>query len=138
MGLNPLENLEKSKKLKRESFNQEQYDGMVATAQKTLADSVKADLELESQFHLAYTAAHSLARAALLKHGYRSEDRYIVFQVLPHTVGVGPEVWRVLDVCHNKRNIAEYSGEIDIDEQLVRELKRATQALYDVMSIKFK
>jgi hypothetical protein len=59
---------------------------------------------LESRFDLAYNAAHGLCLAALRWHGYRSNYRYIVFQVLPHTLGVEPSVWRVLANCHDVRN----------------------------------
>ena len=54
--------------------------------------------------------------------GYRSTSRYIVFQVLPHTLGLGPEVWRVLDRCHGIRNRGEYEGDLYADEKLVTEL----------------
>jgi hypothetical protein len=80
---------------------------------------------------LAYNAAHSLALAALRKHGYRPDNRYIVFQVLPYTLGVGVEVWRVLAKCHNLRNIAEYEGFFDLDVQLLSELLLASQTLLD-------
>jgi hypothetical protein len=43
-------------------------------------------------------------------------NRYIVFQVLPHTLGLGPEVWRVLAKCHEIRNLGEYEGDLNIDE----------------------
>jgi hypothetical protein len=29
---------------------------------------------------------------------------------------------RVLDQCHRRRNLAEYEGHLDVDEQLVKEL----------------
>ena len=58
----------------------------------------------------AGNAAHALCLAALRRQGYRPSQRYIVFQVLPHTLGLGPEVWRVLDKCHNTRNLGEYEG----------------------------
>lgn len=61
-------------------------------------------------------------RAALRAHGYRSADRYIVFQLLPHTLGLGPEVWRVLAKCHEIRNRAEYKGELRIDARIVDDL----------------
>jgi len=32
------------------------------------------------------------------------------FQVLPDTLGLGPEVWRVLSKCHDMRNRTEYEG----------------------------
>jgi hypothetical protein len=50
---------------------------------------------------------------------YRPRNRYIVFQALPHTLGLGPEVWRVLAKCHDMRNRSEYEGEYDIDERLL-------------------
>ncbi|MCF8148797.1 MAG: hypothetical protein K9J50_09610 [Sulfuritalea sp.] len=59
--------------------------------------------------------------------GYRPSNRYVVFQLLPHTLGLGPEVWRVLDMCHNRRNLGEYEGLLEIDERLVTDLISATQ-----------
>lgn len=35
--------------------------------------------------------------------------------------------WRVLDMCHNARNIAEYEGHLDVNEQLLIELKSITK-----------
>ena len=61
-------------------------------------------------------------RAALRWHGYRSGNRYIVFQVLPHTLGLGPEVWRVLAKCHEIRNLGEYEGDLNVDERIVTDL----------------
>jgi hypothetical protein len=66
---------------------------------------------------------------ALRRMGYRAAHRYIVFQVLPHTLGLGPEVWRVLDKCHNTRNLGEYEGLLDVDERLVNDLIEATAAV---------
>jgi hypothetical protein len=43
---------------------------------------------MESRFDLAYNAAHALCLAALRWHGYRPTNRYIVFQGLPHTLGL--------------------------------------------------
>ena len=48
----------------------------------------------------------------------RSEKRYIVFQVLPDTLDLGPEVWRVLSKCHDMRNRTEYEGVLDVDDRL--------------------
>jgi hypothetical protein len=66
-----------------------------------------------------------LCLAALRWHGYRANHRYIVFQVLPHTLGLGPDVWRVLSKCHDVRNVGEYEGDFDIDEGLVSDLVAA-------------
>jgi hypothetical protein len=67
--------------------------------------------------------------AALRWHGYRSTNRYIVFQALPHTLGLGPEVWRVLDKCHSVRNLGEYEGDLNIDERLVADLITACRTV---------
>jgi hypothetical protein len=49
--------------------------------------------------------------------------------VLPHTLGLGPEVWRVLDKCHQIRNLGEYEGDLNIDERIVADLITACQAV---------
>ena len=79
-------------------------------------------MNAESRFSLAYDAAHSLALAALRWHGYRSENRYIVFQILGSTVSLPLAKWRFLDNCHQKRNRALYDGDYEEDEPLIREL----------------
>ncbi|HEY6543847.1 MAG TPA: hypothetical protein VIZ64_03015, partial [Dokdonella sp.] len=86
-------------------------------------------LALESRFDLAYNAAHALCLAALRRKGYRPGNRYIVFQVLPHTLGLGHEVWRVLSLAHDKRNLAEYEGRVEVSEQLVAELLAAAETV---------
>jgi len=70
-----------------------------------------------------------LSLAALRRKGFRAHHRYIVFQVLPHTLGLGPEVWRVLDKCHQIRNLGEYEGDLNIDERIVTDLITACQAV---------
>lgn len=94
-----------------------------------LADAGKTDLSLESRFDLAYNAAHALSFAALRRCGYRSSHRYIVFQLLPHTLGLGPEEWRVLSKCHELRNLGEYEGDLNIDERIVTDLLAAGKAV---------
>lgn len=85
------------------------------------------ELSLESRFDLAYNAAHALSLAALRYRGYRSESRYLVFQCLQHTINLPKEQWRVLDQVHRKCNLAEYEGDVDVDEQLVEALMRVTR-----------
>ncbi len=82
-------------------------------------------LALESRFDLAYNAAHALCLAALRHHGYRASNRYIVFQLLPQTLRLGPEVWRVLSKCHEIRNLSEYEGDLSIDPRIVADLIEA-------------
>ena len=41
-----------------------------------------------------------------------------MFQVLPHTLGLEPEVCRVLAKCHEVRNLGEYEGDLNVDDRL--------------------
>jgi len=124
-----LVNLEKIGKLKAESSAKAEFDGLVRSGSVRLKDSANNSLSRDSQFDLAYNAAHALALAALRWHGYRSENRYLVFQCLEHTLGFDAKEWRVLDEAHRKRNVAKYEGELDIDDALVEALIRATKEI---------
>lgn len=95
----PLDNLSgPGKALKAEPPDAAELAGLIRTGKARLTDARNTALALESRFDLAYNAAHALCLAALRMKGYRSGNRHIVFQVLPHTLGLGPEVWRVQDV----------------------------------------
>ncbi len=124
-----LDNLVKIKKLNKEPPDANEFNGMVAAATTKLKDVGIDGLSVDSQFSLAYGAAHALSLAALRWHGYRSEHRYLVFQCLPHTLGLDKAKWRVLDKCHNCRNLAEYEGHLEIDMQLLKELIQITNEL---------
>jgi hypothetical protein len=131
-----LENLSgPGKPLKAEAPDASEIAGLMRTGIARLLDSRKDTLALESRFDLAYNAAHALCLAALRRKGYRSSQRYVVFQVLPHTLGLGPEVWRVLDLCHNKRNRSEYEGLLELDQRLVADLIAATQRVSDALQL---
>jgi hypothetical protein len=122
-----LDNLVRIGKLKPEPPAQAELEGLLRSGSRRLADAERADLNLESRFDLAYNAAHALALAALRVKGYRSESRYLVFQCLQHTIDLPNEQWRVLDQAHRKRNLAEYEGEMDVDEQLVEAMLRVAR-----------
>lgn len=106
-----------------------EFEGLKRSALARLKDARNETLSLESRFDLAYNAAHALCLAALRRLGYRANQRYIVFQSLPHTLGLGPEVWRVLDKCHHLRNVAEYEGELDVDTRIVADLITACRTV---------
>lgn len=110
------------KPLRPEAPDAVEFAGLKRSGLARLADAENAALAIESRFDLAYNAAHALCLAALRWHGYRSGNRYIVFQLLPHTLGLGPEVWRVLAKCHEVRNRGEYVGDMNIDTRLVVDL----------------
>lgn len=104
----------------------DEYAGLLRSGLARLNDARNGTLALESRFDLAYNAAHALCLAALRWHGYRpANKRLIVFQALPETLGLGPEVWRVLAKGHDQRNLSEYEGHLDIDERFVTDLVAA-------------
>lgn len=106
-----------------------EFAGLLQSGQKRLADARIATLSPESRFDLAYNAAHALCLAALRRLGYRPRHRYIVFQSLPHTLGLGPEVWRVLAKAHDLRNLSEYEGHVDVDARLLLDVLAACEAV---------
>jgi hypothetical protein len=124
-----LANLAKAGQLKAEPASQSEFNGLLRSGRARLIDARNASLAIESRFDLGYNASHALALAALRWHGYRSENRYLVFQALEHTTELGPEVWRVFAAAHQKRNLAEYEGYVDIEERLVIDLIEATKVL---------
>jgi hypothetical protein len=126
----PLENLSgPGKALAAELPDAKEFAGLKRSGLVRVKDAENAADSLESRFDLAYNAAHALSLAALRWHGYRASKRYIVFQVLPHTLGLGPEVWRVLSKCHDIRNVGEYEGDLDVDERIVADLISACKAV---------
>lgn len=128
MSSKELDNLVSSELLKAEPGNQSEFDGLVDSGRKRLADAKKSGLSPESRFDLAYSAAHAFSLAAMRWHGYRpANKRYIVFQALGHTLAIKREDWRVLDKCHNIRNSFEYDGSFEVDGQLLSDLIEATE-----------
>jgi len=128
-----LESLVRIGKLKREPPSRREFDGLLHSGTARLADAANTDLALESRFDLAYNATHALALAALRRLGYRSDNRYLVFQTLLHTAGLPAPTSRVLAKCHERRNLAEYEGLLEVDERLVADLILAAQALLDTL-----
>jgi hypothetical protein len=131
MTSSPLDNLVRIGQLKAEPPAQTEFAGLVRSGRVRLKDAQNTALSLESRFDLAYNAAHALSLAALRWHGYRSENRYQVFQCLTHTLQLPPTQWRVLDQAHRKRNLAEYEGDLDVDEALVEALLRVALTVAD-------
>jgi len=129
MSKQELDNLVRIKKLKLEPGSRVEFDGMVRSARTHLADAQNESIDTDSQFDLAYGAAHRLASAALRQQGYRSEDRITVFQTLVHTVGSDRADVQVFLKAHNERNLAEYEGRAEIDERLLADLIRCTKKL---------
>ena len=93
----PLENLSgPGGPLRKEPPDAREFANLRQSGSRRLADAENTTNSAEGRFDLAYNAAHAMCLAALRHAGYRPANRYIVFQVLPHTLGLGSEVWRVL------------------------------------------
>ena len=122
--------------MRKEAPDAKEFAGLQQSGRRRLADAENQANSLESRFDLAYNAAHALCLAALRRSGYRATNRYVVCQVLPHTLGVGPEVWRVLARCHELRNRGEYEGDLYVDERLLADLigacKTVAAALHEL------
>lgn len=133
MSSTELENLVRIGKLKREPSSPRELTGLRASAISRLADAEVGTLSFDSRFDLAYNAAHALALYALRRLGYRCDNRYLVFQCLPHTVRVPVTAWRVLAKAHERRNLAEYEGHPEHDERLLADMIAAAKILRDVI-----
>jgi hypothetical protein len=129
MGKQELDNLVRIGNLKAEVASRSEYDGMIKSARRGLADAQNESIQTDSQFDLAYEAAHKFALAALRKEGYRSENRITVFQTLVHTLATSNADLQILLKAHNERNLAAYEGRVDIDKKLLADLIGATKRL---------
>ena len=136
MSLPALDNLVRISQLKAEPRNDAEVRRMLAMARTHLDDAQLDGLSTEGRFFSAYNAAHAAALAALRWHGYRSENRYMVFQCLTHTLNWPVPRWRVLDAAHQKRNLAEYEGFLEVEEPAIAELSAlVTELIADVATL---
>lgn len=124
-----LGNLARVGKLAVEPGALGEIKGLLKSGSERLADARNESLALSSRFDLAYNAAHAFSLAALRWHGYRSDNRYLVFQTLPHTLGLPAAVWRVLAKAHEMRNVAEYEGHLEANAPMLRNLIEAAEAV---------
>ena len=126
-----LENLVRTGGLKAEPPDANESAGLLRSAIDRLQDAHNPALSFASRFDLAYNAAHALALYALRQQGYRSDKRYLVFQCLTHTIQTTKTQVRIFSLCHERRNLAEYEGYLDVDEPLLKELLQASDELLE-------
>ena len=81
-----------------------------------------------ADLHLGISCAHAFALAAFRWRGYRSHNRYVVFQT-GTTLGLGAQITRVLSKAHQLRNLVEYEGHFDVDSKFLAELMSAIEQL---------
>jgi hypothetical protein len=136
MSLPALDNLVRVGQLKAEPRNDAEVGRLLAMARIRLTDAQVTSVSQEGRFISAYNAAHAAALAALRWHGYRSENRYAVFQCLIHTLNWSAPRWRVFDAAHQKRNLAEYEGFLEVEESTIAELcALVTELIADVAKL---
>ncbi len=137
-----LLNLVKTGQLKVEPANTEEVDAYLTLASEKLNDAGHSTLSLSSRFSLAYDAAHALSFAALRATGHRPDKslghRAVVFQSLPHTVGVPTALWSALLRYHSKRNASEYGGLVVVTEQEAKDLLGLTAELEAIVRAKLR
>ena len=119
-----LENLLKINQLQRHTATAQEVQRLLAAANRNLADSGVNGLSDETRFDAAYKAIMQCAMVALMANGYRPSTttpghHQTMIQSLGHTLGVGNEVWVVLDSLRKKRNLNDYSGDL-IEPAVVR------------------
>ena len=124
-----LENLVRSGGLKAEPPDRKECEGLLRSAIDRLQDAHSPALSFANRFDLAYNAAHAFGLTALRLQGYRSDKRYLVFQCLVHTLDIGKAPVRLFALCHERRNLAEYEGYMDVDDALLADLLTATDSL---------
>jgi hypothetical protein len=129
MSSSPLENLARIGRLKSQPADADELARLLIMARTRLADARQANVSIDGRFSSAYTAAHAAAVAALRRQGYRSENRYLVFQCLEHTAGWPAARWRVLAAAHETRNRSEYEGFVEAEERGVAELIEVAEVL---------
>ena len=108
---------------------QGEFEGLLRSGARRLADSELPDLSLLSGFTRSGIAARVLAVAALRPKGYRLESRCRVLQCLQHAVDLPNEQWRALDQACFRRERAEYHRVMHIDEQLVDAMRPAAREI---------
>lgn len=136
MSLAALDNLVRIGQLKAEPRNEAETRRMLAMARTRLADARLTGHSPDGRFISAYSAAHAAALTALRWHGYRSANRYTVFQCLAHTLNWPAPRWRILDSAHQKRNVAEYEGFLEVEDSAIAELcALAAELIADVAKL---
>ena len=112
-----LENLLKTNQLQRHAATADEVQRLLAAASRNLADSGVAGLSDETRFDAAYKAIMQCAMVGLMASGYRPSTttpghHQTMIQTLGLTMGVGKDVWIVLDSLRKKRNLNDYSGDL--------------------------
>lgn len=129
-----LENLLAIHRLQRFEADAAAVQKLLVAAERNLADSRIAELSAENRFDAAYKAVMQCAMLGLWANGYRTSTsqpghHQTALQVLPKTMGVGPDVVIVLDALRKQRNLSDYEGDPITDAAVVECLRQAQSLL---------
>jgi hypothetical protein len=114
--------------------------GLLALADRSLADAGIGALSAEGRFQFAYNVALTLATAALHAAGYRTNSNApghhaITVQSLEHSFGADAALVRKFDGFRRKRNRVSYDAPAAVSEPevaeilaLARQLRRDVEA----------
>lgn len=92
---------------------------LISNGKARLEDARNKELNEESRFDLARAAACALSLAALQITGCRPNgNRYVLFECLKHTSGISGEDVRISDDAHRIRDLVEYEGGAEFDQQI--------------------
>ena len=123
-----LENLVKIRRLKKEPASRVEFEGMSAPHEDFFGMPATRTWKRRADLIWPMVPATD-SRSLLRRQGYRSENRYTVFQSLVHTVGTDRVDVQIFSRAHNARNLAEYEGRSEIDKQFLVELIRCATTL---------
>ena len=110
-----LQNLLRIGRLKEHVPTAAEVQRLLAAIDRNLADAGVASISDETRFDVAYKAVMQCALVAMLAAGYRPAinepgHHQTMIQSLPLTLGVGNDVWVVLDALRRQRNANDYTG----------------------------
>jgi hypothetical protein len=111
-----LQNLLRIGRLKEHSPTAAEVQRLLEAIDRNLADANVTNISDETRFDAAYKAVMQCALIAMRSAGYRpatSEPGHhqTMIQSLPLTLGVGNDVWVVLDALRRQRNANDYTGQ---------------------------
>ena len=115
-----LNNLIKERRLKEGALAETGIARLISNGKACLEDARNKELKEETRFDLARAAACALSLAARQITGCRPNgNRYVVFECLKHTSGISGEDVRISDDAHRIRDLVEYEGGAEFDEQII-------------------
>ena len=112
--------------------------GLLALADRNLADAGVRGLSAEGRFQFAYNSALAMATAALHAAGYRTNSNVpgphaVTVESLAHSIGVDAAMVRKLDAFRRKRNRVSYDAPVAVSGKEAAEmLALAAQLRHDI------